>query len=369
MLHQWLYTLKDSHGVFNLFGYITFRAALAGATAFVLSLVFNAWLIRFLKKIKAFEDTRNPDAKPLAELHGCKPLTPTMGGLAILASTGCALLLWGTLANVYVAICVFVAFALGALGFMDDWIKLRAKVTGSGRRGLSKRGKLLGQFAVGLAAGLMLWLHTRDAAFGTRVYLPFFKDASVHLGWGIALWTAFVVALTSNAVNITDGLDGLAAGCSVVTVLALSALAYLVGRADYSRYLQLAYVPGAGEMAVLCAALAGGILGFLWFNCHPAEIFMGDTGALPLGGLIGFIAVAAKYEALLLFIGAVFLAELISVMLQVGSFKTTGKRVFSIAPFHHALEYAGWPETKITVRLWILAAMAAGMALATLKLR
>lgn len=369
MLYQWLYSLRAEHGVFNLFGYITFRAALAGGTGFLLSLLFASRLIAFLKKYGAFEDTANPDAEPLAMLHGRKPPTPTMGGLAILFSTGVAVLLWGAVGNAYVAICLAVAFALGALGFWDDWIKLHAKLNGGSRRGLSKRGKLLGQFAVGLAAGLLLWLHTRGTDFGPQVYLPFFKDATFYLGWGLIPWAAVVVAASSNAVNITDGLDGLAAGCSAITAMALAALAYVVGRADYSQYLQIAHVPGAGEMAVLCAALVGGLFGFLWFNCHPAEIFMGDTGALSLGGLLGFIAVAAKYEALLVLLGAVFLAELLSVMIQVGSFKATGRRVFRIAPFHHALEYQGWPESKITVRMWILAAVAAGLALATLKLR
>ena len=369
MLYHLLLPLRDTVGGLNVLRYITFRAALAGFTAFLATALFGGLLIRYLKGREMVEDTAKPDAARLDELHRAKGRTPTMGGLMIIFGVTVATLLWGDMRNLYVMVALFLLVAFGALGLLDDWLKLRHKRTGKGARGLNKRAKLIVPFLLGAAAGTAVWLHTRGGAVGESVYVPFFKNVSLDLGWGIILWVAVVIVAAANSVNITDGLDGLATGCATVTLFALAGLSYVIGRTDFTRHLLLPYVPGAGELSVFCLSMVGAMLGFLWYNCHPAEVFMGDTGSLPLGGLIGFIAAAVKQEVLLLLIGAVFVLEMMSVLLQVGSFKTTGKRIFSIAPFHHALEYRGWHENKITVRLWIMAILAAAFGLATLKLR
>ena len=368
MLYHLLAPLREVVGPLNLLRYITFRAAMAGFTAFVVALIFGGWLIRYLSSRDVIEDTDKPDADRLHELHSGKNV-PTMGGLMVLVSVALSVLLWARLTNVYVLLALFLLVTFSAVGFADDWLKLRHKRTGKGSRGLNKRTKLAVPFILGAAAGLAVWAHTCGEPFGARVYVPFFKNVRIFVGWGVVFWIAVVITATANSVNIADGLDGLAAGCAAVALLALAGLSYLVGRTDFTAHLLVPYVPGAGELSVVSVALFGAMLGFLWYNCHPAQIFMGDTGSLPLGALMGFIAAALKQEVVFLLIAAVFVLDMMSVLIQVGSFKTTGKRVFLIAPFHHALQYRGWHENKITIRMWILAVLAAAVGLATLKIR
>ena len=345
------------------------RILLAAATGLLVSLGLGAWLVRFLSRRQVVEDISKPDAKRLEVLHADKKNTPTMGGAMILAGLMAGALLWAGLSNIYVVLGLAVAIWLGAAGVVDDALKLRHKRTRRGPRGLNKKTKLLVQAVLGLAVGFFIWRHARDTAFGTRLYVPFLSNSGVDLGWAIIPWFAVVIMATSNSVNITDGLDGLAAGCSLITLLALVPILCAAANADWSAQLRMVHVPGSAELSVFLAALLGSIAGFLWYNGYPADIFMGDTGSLPLGGLIGFMAAAVKQEVLLLLLGAVFVGEMLSVILQVLAFKTTGKRVFSIAPYHHSLQYRGWPEAKITVRLWTVAALGAALGLAVLGLR
>jgi len=292
-----------------------------------------------------------------------------MGGLMILVGTISAILLWADLRNVYVALALAVTAGLGALGVADDLLKLRYKRTRQGPRGLDKKRKLIFQTLLGLLVGFVVWRQLGHTPFGHRLYIPFAAEQGLDLGVWIIPWTAVVIAAASNSVNISDGLDGLAGGCAVMIAPALGILVVFAGQPALSERFRVPHVPGCAEMLVVLAAMAGAVVGFLWYNCHPAQIFMGDTGSLALGGLIGFFALAAKQEVLLLLIGFVFVADMASVVLQVLSFKTTGKRIFKIAPYHHALQYRGWHENKITVRLWMLAAFAAALGLATLTLR
>jgi len=345
------------------------RIALAGLTALAVSFVSGSQLIRVLKKRQVTEDVTKPDAKKLGELHAKKKNTPTMGGLMILVGLVVAVLLWADLTNVYVALGLLLTAWLGMVGFADDALKLRYKRTGKGPRGLNKKTKLALQGLIGLAVGLGVWLHVRDSGWGTRLYIPFLSRSGLEMGWGLIPWVAIVIVATSNSVNITDGLDGLAAGCTAITALALAGILAAAGNQEWSDRLQIIHVPDGLKLCVFVVALLAATLAFLWYNCHPADIFMGDTGSLVLGGLLGYFAVAVKQEFLLILVGFVFVGDMLSVLLQVLAFKTTGKRIFRIAPYHHSLEYRGWPETKITVRLWILAAVTAAFGMAALGMR
>ncbi|MBI1849288.1 MAG: phospho-N-acetylmuramoyl-pentapeptide-transferase [Planctomycetes bacterium] len=354
----------------HLFHYITFRAAAAAITAFVLSLILGGGLIRFLKRVRAAERVEKTDSAELGRLHSAKASTPTMGGLLVLLAVLGSTLLWARLVPLAL-LALFATAALGLVGFYDDFIKL----TVPGKKGLSKRAKSGMQVVVGLIVGLgLLWIARSDSAGGDlRLHFPFVKSLSIDLG---GLWGAPYVALavlvmvsSSNAVNLTDGLDGLAIGCTVMVALAFAPIAYVVGRADYSSYLLIPHVANAGELAVFASALVGGGMGFLWFNCFPAEIFMGDTGSLPLGGALGYLALAVRHEVLLALVGGIFVVEALSVILQVFSFRVFGRRIFRIAPIHHHFQFAGCPESKITVRFWIISAILALFSVATLKVR
>jgi phospho-N-acetylmuramoyl-pentapeptide-transferase len=350
--------LAGYHIGFNVFRYITFRTAMALATALVLALCLGPWMIRLLRRRQIGETIRTDGP----ERHRAKAGTPTMGGLLILGALFAAVLLWGNLQNRLVWVALAVTGALGAIGAYDDWLKLRK------RRPLKIGEKFGAQLIVGLGLGLYLHLAPTDGVT-TQLSVPFFKDWVPDLGAWYVLFVALLVIGASNAVNLTDGLDGLAMGPVIVAALALGVLSYVAGHARLSEYLYILKVKGAGELTVFCGALMGASIGFLWFNSYPAQVFMGDVGSLALGGAIGTLAVLAKAELLLPFIGGLFVLEAVSVILQVASFRLTGRRVFRMAPLHHHFELMGWPETKVVIRFWILAFLMALLALTTLKLR
>jgi phospho-N-acetylmuramoyl-pentapeptide-transferase len=350
--------LATYHIVFNVFRYITFRTAMALMTALILSLCLGPWMIRTLRKRQIGETIREDGP----ERHRAKAGTPTMGGLLIVGSLVASVLLWGNLGNRLVWIVLLVTIALASIGAYDDWLKLRT------RRPLKIREKFGAQLVVGLALGI--YLHAVPAeGVTTQLSVPFVKDWVPDLGLAYVLFVALIVVGASNAVNLTDGLDGLAMGPVIVAALALGVLAYLAGHARLSEYLYIFKVKGAGELTVFCGALMGASIGFLWFNAHPAEVFMGDAGSLALGGAIGTLAILSKSELLLPFIGGLFVVEAASVILQVASFRLTGRRIFRMAPLHHHFELMGWPESKVVIRFWILALLMALLALTTLKLR
>jgi phospho-N-acetylmuramoyl-pentapeptide-transferase len=322
-------------------------------------------VIAWLKAKKLGEKTEKGDSKVLDKMMQGKRDTPTMGGLFLLASILIAVALFGSTKSRTLPILVVAVTSLGALGCVDDWLKL----SGRSKKGMSSRAKMAGQVVVGLATGF--WLHhvllRVDAAHASRVVIPFV--AEIDFGVAYPFFVAFIVVACSNAVNITDGLDGLAGGCLAISSLAYMVVAYVVSRVDWSQYLGIAHVRSAPEVTVFCAAMLGASLGFLWYNAHPAQVFMGDSGSLPLGGALGLIACMTKQEFLLLFVGGIFVVEAASSLLQIIGFKLTGKRLFRIAPLHHHFQFAGMTETKITQRFWICAAVLAVMSLATLKLR
>ena len=319
-------------------------------------------MIRQLDRLKVGETIRRKHVPALYPLHAGKEGTPTMGGVLILAAIIISTLLWADVFNRYILLALASILWLGIVGFIDDRIKLSSKSS----RGLRAFTKLTGQAIFGLFVGIYL-------LYGLRVEgileIPFFKNLLVNLGYFYIFYVALVIVASSNAVNITDGLDGLAIGCVVMAALAYSIMSYVTGHIDFSDYLKIFYIPGSGELAIFCAAIAGAGLGFLWFNCYPASIFMGDTGALALGGAIGTVAILIKKELLLVLVGGVFVIEALSVILQVASFKTRGKRIFKMAPLHHHFQLKGWPESKVIVRFWIIAGIFAILSLATLKLR
>jgi len=353
-----LSVLTPYHIVFNVFRYITFRTAMALLTALLVSLALGPWLIRKLRERQIGETIRTDGP----ERHRMKAGTPTIGGLLILGALFGSCLLWGNLQNRYVWVVLVVTALLGAIGFYDDWLKLRR------HRPLRIREKFLAQAAVGLGLGAYLYRYPSDGVT-TQLVVPFAKEWVPDLGPSYILFVALIVVGASNAVNLTDGLDGLAMGPVIVAAVAFGIIAYVTGHARLSEYLFILKVRGAGELAVFCGALMGASVGFLWFNSHPAEVFMGDVGSLALGGAIGTLAVLSKAELLLPFIGGLFVVEAVSVILQVASFRLTGRRIFRMAPLHHHFELAGWPESKIVIRFWILALLMALMAVTTLKLR
>ncbi len=363
MLYRLLWPLREHWIFFNLFKYITFRTAGAAITAFLISVIFGPYLIRKMGILKIREDVSKPDSPRLYDLHQFKENTPTMGGVLILLSIIVSTALWADVFSAYVAIALGVVASLGLIGALDDIIKLRRG------KGLTIRNKLLLQALVGLAVGLSLWSFLRHTPWGTSIQFPFFKEATISLGVLYIIFAVVVLVGSSNAVNLTDGLDGLAVGCTTMVSLAFMVIAYVVGRADASRYLFLIHVPDAGELAVFTAAVVGSCIGFLWFNCHPADVFMGDTGALPLGGALGYVAIVTKHELLLFIVGGVFVMEAVSVLLQIITFRLWGTRLFAIAPLHHHFQFKSWPESRIIVRFWIIGAILAIVGLCTLKLR
>jgi len=362
MLHHFLVSLRDLFAGFNVFRYITFRSAMAAITTFFFSVFFGERLIRKLAALKVCETVRpKEEVRGLYDLHHQKAGTPTMGGLIIVGAVCAAMVLWGDLTNRYVLLTLLAMVWLAVVGFIDDYIKLRFR-----RRGLSAKAKLLGQLVLGLALGVMVYL---DPKVSTNLDIPFLEAAAVPLGAFYIFFVMLVVVGTSNAVNLTDGLDGLATGCILMVAFSYGVMSYLSGHARFSQYLLIPYIEGVGELAVFCAAVVGACLGFLWFNCYPAAVFMGDVGALALGGAIGVVAVLIKKELLLVIVGGVFVAEAVSVILQVASFKLRKKRILRMAPLHHHFQMLGWAEPKVIVRLWIVAAILAFFTLATLKLR
>ncbi len=358
MLYHLLYPLRESEFIFNVVGYISFRAAVAMATALLLSILLYPPFIRWLQRKKYGQEIR--DDGP--EGHFSKAGTPTMGGLLILAAIVLSTLLWAKLTEPRIWLTLAVAVGFCGIGFVDDWQKIAAKNT----KGLSGKLRLALEFLIG---GLVVYAGIRYFGLTTDVPVPFLKDTAIELGWGYVAFGAFVITGCANAVNLTDGLDGLAIGPVMTSALTFGLLAYLAGNVKFAEYLAIPHVAGAGELTILTVTIAGAGMGFLWYNTYPASIFMGDTGSLPLGGILGTLAVLTKNELLLAIIGGVFVAETVSVILQVGSFKSTGKRIFLMAPVHHHFEKKGWEEPKIIVRFWIISIVLALFALMSLKLR
>jgi phospho-N-acetylmuramoyl-pentapeptide-transferase len=359
MLYHFLVPLAKDHIIFNVFRYVTFRSFMALITALVISLLIGPWLIGRLRRMQHGGQTVREDTP---ERHLGKKGTPTMGGVVILTSILASTLLWGNLLNRYVWVAMLATSGFGLIGMYDDWVKVKQ------RRGVSARLKFLLQALLTLALLLIVFWQPR-ADWQPVLAIPFFKGWLVNLGLWWFPFALLVVVGASNAVNLTDGLDGLAIGPIVMAGGAFGILAYLTGNFRAADYLKILNVRGAGELTVFCAALIGAAIGFLWFNCHPAEVFMGDAGSLALGGAIGILAVLTKAELLLPLIGGIYVVEAVSVILQVASFKLTGRRVFRMAPLHHHYELSGWPEPKIVVRFWIVSFALALLALTTLKLR
>ncbi|MCU0722401.1 MAG: phospho-N-acetylmuramoyl-pentapeptide-transferase [Planctomycetes bacterium] len=344
---------------------VLLRAGLASITAFCLTALATRFLLPWLKRRRVAERVDKTDSEKLAELHKGKADTPTMGGLALSAGVLASALLWADPRNPYVRCGLLLLAGFAALGFLDDWIKLTCK----GRKGLTIKGKLLWQIALSAGAAVCLWTAGRTAAGGVEVLAPLWHAGFVVLPAALFLpFAVFVLVSTVNAVNFTDGLDGLASGVSVIALVPLAVLAWAAGRPDAAGWLGIPLVPGCGEASVLASAAAGAGLGFLWHNCFPARMFMGNTGSLPLGAMVGFTALAAKAELLLPLFGAVFVAEGMSVALQILSFRLTGRRLFLIAPLHHRYQFLGWPESRITVRFWIAAAVSAVAGAAVLRM-
>ncbi|WP_411576866.1 phospho-N-acetylmuramoyl-pentapeptide-transferase [Terasakiella sp. A23] len=353
--------MADEFAVFNLFRYLTFRTGGAVMTAMLIAFVIGPSMIRWLRQ---WQGQGQPIRDDGPESHLKKQGTPTMGGIMILLSMTISVLLWADLTNTYVWAVMMVTLGYGLIGFADDYLKVSKKNT----KGLPGKMKLIGQFGFAGFAAIII-ASAQPESLNSHLALPFFKDVLINLGWFFPVFAIFVMIGASNAVNLTDGLDGLATVPVIIACGVFAIIAYLIGNAVFSGYLQIHYVPGAGELAVICAAVIGGCIGFLWFNAPPAMVFMGDTGSLALGGTLGSIAVVTKHELVLAIVGGLFVLETVSVIVQVASFKLTGKRVFKMAPLHHHYEKKGWAEPTIVIRFWIIAVILALIGLATLKLR
>ncbi|HSC68873.1 MAG TPA: phospho-N-acetylmuramoyl-pentapeptide-transferase [Cellvibrio sp.] len=345
---------------FAVFQYLTVRAILGVLTALGISLLLGPWFIRRLTELRIGQAVR--DDGP--QTHLSKSGTPTMGGALILSAIFISTLLWADLSNRYVWVVLIVTAIFGAVGWVDDYRKVAKRDS----RGLPARWKYFWQSVAGFGAATFLFV-TAQSPVETQLFIPFFKNVALDLGLFYIVFTYFVIVGTSNAVNLTDGLDGLAIMPSVMVAGALALIAYLAGHSQFAQYLNIAYIPGAGELAVFCCALVGAGLGFLWFNTYPAQVFMGDVGALALGAALGLIAVIVRHEIVLFIMGGIFVLETVSVILQVASFKLTGRRIFRMAPIHHHFELKGWPEPRVIVRFWIITLVLVLIGLATLKLR
>ncbi len=377
MLYEFLLPLQARISGLNIFRYISFRAAGAAITALLFCFIVGPIILRWLQRMQIHQVVRagTPDS------HASKGTTPTMGGIIILAAVSGSTLLWMRFDSRYVWLALIVTLLMGAIGFLDDVLKLKQKREGKENKGLVERYKLAGQITIGLALSWYIWQVPLNSLPGASTTLPFYKY--VLLIFTVpALYPVFVTVVmtgTSNAVNLTDGLDGLASGLMAIAMLTMAMFAYVMGRVDATEYLQIIYLRGAGELTVFCAAVFGASVGFLWYNAHPAQVFMGDTGSLALGGALGAVAILLKSEFLLLIVGGVFVAETVSVILQRSVFKwrkarhgveyAKAHRVFLRAPIHHHFELKGWPETQVVVRFWILGALCAFLALSTLKIR
>jgi len=363
----YLSELSSHWGPLRIFEYVTFRAMGGALTAFLVSLWLGPLAIRVFTRLKLGQPIRGKEeVRQLADLHGSKKGTPTMGGLIVLMTLTGSCLLWARLDNIYVWVVLVPTLMLGALGFLDDY----QKVTKKKSDGIRSWQKLLGQILIAMAVGIFLISNPATQESATSLQIPFIKYTVVDdLGWFAVLFFILVISGSSNAVNLTDGLDGLAAGCTISVAVVFGLFAYLTDNKDFSAYLLLNRVHGVSELSVFCASLTGSVLGFLWFNCHPAKVFMGDTGSLAIGGALALVAICVNQELLLVIVGGVFVMEAMSVILQVTSFKLTGKRIFAMSPIHHHFELKGWSETTVVVRFWILSVVFALIGLASLKLR
>ncbi|MEK7402050.1 MAG: phospho-N-acetylmuramoyl-pentapeptide-transferase [Gemmatimonadota bacterium] len=381
MLYYFFVPLVREFTVLNVFNYITFRAAGAAVTSLLLAFIIGPWIVRQLRERAFHQVVRagTPDS------HQAKSETPTMGGLIILLCAIPSVVLWTRLNSKYTWLALAVTVGMGAIGLLDDTLKLKQKRAGEKNEGLVERYKLAGQVTIGVLLGWFLWKYPLSSSLpGASTTLPFYKYVLVlplvpWLEWIYVVFTTFILVGVSNAVNLTDGLDGLAAGLSAIAFATLAVFAYVIGRTDTSRYLGIFYLSGAGELTIFCAAMVGALIGFLWYNAYPAQVFMGDTGALALGGGLGAVAILLKSEFLLVFVGFVFMAETLSVMIQRSVFRYRRRRhgleyakthrVFLRAPIHHHFELRGWHETQVVVRFWIIGILFAVLALSTLKLR
>jgi phospho-N-acetylmuramoyl-pentapeptide-transferase len=377
MLYEFLLPLTTYESAFNIFRYISFRAAGAAITSLLVCFVVGPWILARLRGMQVHQVVRagTPDS------HAGKGTTPTMGGLIILTAVVTSTVLWMQLRSKYVWLALGVTVLMGAIGFLDDYLKLKQKREGKENRGLVERYKLAGQVTIGLALGIYLWQFPINSLPGASTTLPFYKYVLIvpTIAWLYVPFVTFVMTGFSNAVNLTDGLDGLATGLIAIAMLTMAIFAYVMGRVDATEYLGLIYLRGAGELTVFCSAVFGAAVGFLWYNAHPAEVFMGDTGSLALGGSIGAVAILLKSEFLLVIVGGVFVAETVSVVIQRSAFKWRKRRfgmeyaqknrVFLRAPIHHHFELKGWPETQVVVRFWIVGILCAFLALSTLKIR
>ncbi len=359
MLYKLIFLLHGELSWLNVFRYITFRTIVSTLTSLILMFIIGAWGIRRLRRLQVGQQIRE-DGPPN---HFDKAGTPTMGGCLILPVVMVSTLLWAEVTNVYVLLALFVTLGFGLIGFTDDYLKVVRKNS----RGLRAKAKFSLQVLVALIVAAALELH---AGFDSKLYFPFFKSMSPDLGWWYIALATLVIVGTSNAVNLTDGLDGLAIGPINIAFTSFLVFSYMAGHIKIASYLQIPYVAGAGELSVLCGAVVGAGLGFLWYNTYPAELFMGDVGSLPLGAVLGTVAVMTKQEFVLVLVGGLFVVETLSVIFQVGYFKLTGgHRIFRMAPLHHHFELKGWPESKVTVRFWIIAIILALLSISTLKLR
>ncbi|PIE63184.1 MAG: phospho-N-acetylmuramoyl-pentapeptide-transferase [Desulfobacter postgatei] len=359
MFYQFLYPLHDYHTIFNIFRYITFRTIYGGLTAFIICFVLGTFVIRRLQ-VMHFGQIIQTDGP---QSHLKKQGTPTMGGIMILFSIFVSTFLWGNFTNHYVGILLLTTLLFGAIGFFDDYLSLLKKKN----MGFTARAKLLLQLLSGLLIGSLIY---NSPDFNALLTVPFFKKVSIDLGMLYIPFACLVIVGTSNAVNLTDGLDGLAIGPFIVASATYMLFAYVAGHSEFAQYLHVRHIPAAGEVSVFCGILAGAGMGFLWFNAHPAQLFMGDTGSIPLGAILGAIAVITKQEIMLLLVGGLFVMEAVSVILQVSYFKITqGKRIFRMAPLHHHFELKGWHESKVIVRFWIISITLAALALSSLKIR
>ena len=364
---SYLAELEELFGPFRLFRYITFRGLLAAGTALIIGFVLGPWLIARLKALSFRQALRTEsEVGLLAGLHSQKKDTPTMGGLLILISVTVSTLLWAK-PNIWVLVALFVFLGLGFLGFADDYLK----VTRRNSKGVSGRKKIFWQAVVAATALAALLLHPESAEKVREFWVPFVKDAVMTASplWFLFPFFLLVIIGSSNAINLTDGIDGLAIGCTITVGLVYAIMAYASGNVIISEYLFISYVPGAGELSIVCGALVGAGLAFLWYNAHPAEVFMGDTGSLALGGIVGAVAFMVHQPLTLLIVGGIFVMEAVSVILQVLSVKSRGRRVFRMAPIHHHFELKGWFETKVVMRFWILSLVFAIIGLGTLRLR
>lgn len=360
MMYKLLYSLHDFYSPLNVFRYITFRTALAVITAMLLTLAIGPGIITWLKKISFTQQIRNDGP----QTHLKKSGTPTMGGIMIIICILFSILLWGDLENTYVWIMVISLVGYGLIGLLDDYLKVIRK----NPKGLKASLKFGAQIMLALVIGVVLYKNPDDS-YRSVLSVPFFKRWLFELGWFYIPFSVLVIVGSSNAVNLTDGIDGLAIGLVGIALLANMILVYISGNVKFAQYLQVLYLPGTGELTVVCGAMLGASLGFLWFNSYPADVFMGDVGSLGLGGALGTLAVITKHEIVLAIVGGIFVIETLSVVLQVASFKLTGKRIFRMAPIHHHFELKGWHESKVIIRFWIVGIMLALLSIATLKLR